>query len=133
MTPRPLHRRSIPLYGSHCSARTIRPGTSNRAIANPSELVADGGSLTHDDSGNGVILSPLAMPRPLRRLVFSLIGVTAVVLLVSVAIAKAISIIDTPHDGAAFLESVLGTYWPVIVVADALISIGIAVYPQRRA
>lgn len=86
-----------------------------------------------DDERDGMLLSPLAMPRALRRLVFSLIGVTALVLLVSVAIAKAISIIDTPHDGAAFLKSVLGTYWPVIVVADALISVGIAVYPQRRA
>ncbi|HEY6468595.1 MAG TPA: hypothetical protein VI434_02400 [Candidatus Dormibacteraeota bacterium] len=85
-----------------------------------------------DDANDGVILSPLTMPRALRRLVFSLIGVTAVVMLVSVAVAKAISILDTPHDGAAFLESVLGAYWPVIVVADALISVGIAVYPQRR-
>jgi hypothetical protein len=80
-----------------------------------------------------VILSPLAMPKTIRRLVFSLICVTAAVLLISVAIAKAISILDTPHDAAAFLESVLGTYWPVIVVADALISVGIALYLPRRA
>ncbi|HUZ71116.1 MAG TPA: hypothetical protein VMU65_15520 [Candidatus Saccharimonadales bacterium] len=73
------------------------------------------------------------MPRALRRLVFALIGVTAAVMIVSVAIAKFISIVDTPHDGAAFLESVLGTYWPVIVVAVALTSLGIALYPQRRA
>jgi uncharacterized membrane protein len=80
-----------------------------------------------------VILSPLAMPRAIRRLVFALIGVTAVVLLVSVAIAKLISIVDTPHDAAAFLESALGTYWPVIVAVVALTSVGIALYPQRRA
>jgi hypothetical protein len=80
-----------------------------------------------------VIFSPLAMPRAIRRLVFALIGVTAAVLLVSVAIAKLISIVDTPHDAAAFLESVLGTYWPVIVAAVALTSVGIALYPQRRA
>jgi hypothetical protein len=54
-------------------------------------------------------------------------------MLVSVAIAKFISIVDNPHDGAAFLESVLGTYWPLILVAVALTSIGIALYPQRRA
>jgi hypothetical protein len=72
------------------------------------------------------------MPRALRRLVFALIGLTAAVMLVSVAIAKLIGIVDTPHDGAAFLESVLGTYWPVIVVAVALASVGIALYPQRR-
>ena len=54
-------------------------------------------------------------------------------MLVSVGVAKFISIVDNPHDGAAFLESVLGTFWPVIVVAVALTSIGIALYPQRRA
>ncbi len=80
-----------------------------------------------------MILSPLVMPRALRRLVFALIGVTAAVMIVSVGIAKFISIVDTPHNGAAFLESVLGTYWPVIVVAVALTSLGIALYPQRRA
>lgn len=73
------------------------------------------------------------MPRALRRLVFALIGVSAAVMIVSVAIAKLISIVDTPHDGAAFLESMLGTYWPVILVAVALTSVGIALYPQRRA
>lgn len=82
---------------------------------------------------DGVILSPLVMPRALRRLVFALIGLTAAVMILGVAIAKLISIFDTPHDGAAFLESVLGTYWPVIVVAVALTSLGIALYPQRRA
>lgn len=73
------------------------------------------------------------MPRALRRLVFALIGVSAAVMLVSVAIAKLISIVDNPHDGAAFLELALGTYWPVIVVAVAVTSIGIALYPPRRA
>jgi hypothetical protein len=69
----------------------------------------------------------------MRRLVFSLIGVTAVVLLIGVAIAKAISIVDSPHDGAAFLESAMGTYWPVILATDAVLSLGIALYPLRRA
>jgi hypothetical protein len=73
------------------------------------------------------------MRRTIRRLVFSLIAVTAVVLLVGVAIAKAISIVDTPHDGAAFLESATGTYWAVILVADVVVSLGIALYPLRRA
>lgn len=73
------------------------------------------------------------MPRALRRLVFALIGLTVAVMLVGVAVAKVISIFDNPHDGAAFLESVLGTYWPVIVIAVALTSVGIALYPQRRA
>jgi uncharacterized membrane protein len=73
------------------------------------------------------------MPRSLRRLLLALIGLSAAVLIVSVAVAKFISIVDTPHDAAAFLESMLGTYWPVIVVAVALISVGIAMYPLRRA
>jgi hypothetical protein len=73
------------------------------------------------------------MRRTIRRLVFSLIAVTAAVLIVGVAIAKAISIVDNPHDGAAFLESAIGTYWPVIVVADPLVSLGIALYPLRQA
>jgi hypothetical protein len=73
------------------------------------------------------------MPRSLRRLALSLLVLSAAVLIVSVAVAKIISIVDTPHDAAAFLESMLGTYWPVIVVAVALISVGIAMYPQRRA
>ena len=73
------------------------------------------------------------MRRTIRRLVFSLIGVTALVLLIGVAIAKAISIVDTPHDGAAFLESAIGTYWAVIVAADVVVSLGVALYPLRRA
>jgi hypothetical protein len=73
------------------------------------------------------------MRRTIRRLVFSLIGVTAVVLLIGVGIAKAISIVDNPHDGAAFLESAIGTYWAVIIVADVIVSLGIALYPLRRA
>jgi hypothetical protein len=73
------------------------------------------------------------MGRTIRRLVFSLIGVTAVVLLAGVAIAKAISIVDNPHDGAAFLESAIGTYWAVILAADVVVSLGVALYPLRRA
>lgn len=80
-----------------------------------------------------VLPSRLAMRRTIRRLVFSLIGVTAAVLIIGVGTAKAISIVDTPHDGAAFLESAIGTYWALILVADAGVSLGIALYPLRRA
>jgi hypothetical protein len=79
-----------------------------------------------------VLLSPLAMQRAIRRLVFSFIAVVAAVLVVTVAIAKTISIVDTPHDAAAFVESAMGTYWPVIVVAVAVASVGIALIPLRR-
>jgi hypothetical protein len=79
-----------------------------------------------------MLLSPLAMQRALRRLVFSIVAVVAAVLLVTVAVDKAISLVDTPHDAAAFVESAMGTYWPVILVAVALASLGIALIPLRR-
>jgi len=79
-----------------------------------------------------VLLSPLAMQRALRRLVVAFVVVVAAVLILTVAIAKTISIIDKPHDAAAFVESAMGTYWPVILVVIALASVGIALFPLRR-
>jgi hypothetical protein len=79
-----------------------------------------------------VLLSPLAMPRAIRRLVISFVAVVAAVLIVTVAIAKLISIVDNPHDGGAFVETAMGTYWPVILVAIALASVGIALIPMRK-
>ena len=72
------------------------------------------------------------MQRAIRRLVFSFIAVVTAVLVVTVAIDKTISIVDTPHDGAAFVESAMGTYWPIILVAIAIASLGIALLPLRR-
>ena len=72
------------------------------------------------------------MQRALRRLVVAFVVVVAAVLILTVAIAKTISIVDKPHDAAAFVESAMGTYWPVIVVVIALASVGIALFPQRR-
>jgi hypothetical protein len=79
-----------------------------------------------------VLLSPLAMQRAIRRLVFSFAAVVVAALVITIAIDKAISIIDTPHDGAAFVESAMGTYWPIILVVVALASLGIALIPLRR-
>jgi integral membrane sensor domain MASE1 len=79
-----------------------------------------------------VLLSPLAMQRALRRLVVAFVVVVAAVLILTVAIAKTISIVDKPHDAAAFVESAMGTYWPVILVVIALASVGIALFPLRR-
>lgn|GEM_PF-5784546 len=79
-----------------------------------------------------MLLSPLAMQRALRRLVVAFVVVVAAVLILTVAIAKTISIIDKPHDAAAFVESAMGTYWPVILVVIALASVGIALFPLRR-
>ncbi len=72
------------------------------------------------------------MQRAIRRLVFSFIAVVTAALVVTVAIDKTISIVDTPHDGAAFVESAMGTYWPIILVAIAIASLGIALFPLRR-
>ena len=72
------------------------------------------------------------MQRALRRLVVAFVVVVAAVLILTVAIAKTISIVDKPHDAAAFVESAMGTYWPVILVVIALASVGIALFPQRR-
>jgi hypothetical protein len=72
------------------------------------------------------------MPRAIRRLAVSFIAVVAAVLIVTVAIAKIISIVDNPHDAGAFVESAMGTYWPVILVAVALAAVGIALIPLRK-
>jgi hypothetical protein len=72
------------------------------------------------------------MQRAIRRLVVAFVAVVVAVLVVTIGIDKLISIVDTPHDGAAFVESAMGTYWPVILVAVALASVGIALVPLRR-
>jgi hypothetical protein len=80
-----------------------------------------------------MLLSPLAMQRAIHRLVLSFVAVVAAALVVTIAIDKVISLVDTPHDAAAFVESAMGTYWPVILVVVALASLGIALIPLRRA
>jgi integral membrane sensor domain MASE1 len=72
------------------------------------------------------------MQRAVRRLAVAFVVVVAAVLILTVAIAKTISIVDKPHDAAAFVESAMGTYWPVILVVIALASVGIAIFPLRR-
>ncbi len=71
------------------------------------------------------------MRRTVRRLIFSFIGVVAALLIVGVAIAKIISIVDTPHDAAQALEAALGGYWPVILLVVVVATLGIALYPLR--
>jgi hypothetical protein len=79
-----------------------------------------------------VLLSPLVMQRATRRLVVAFVAVVVAVLVLTIGIDKLISLVDTPHDGAAFVESAMGTYWPVILVAVALATVGIALIPLRR-
>jgi hypothetical protein len=79
-----------------------------------------------------VLLSPLVMQRAVRRLVVSFVAVVAAVLVITIGVDKAISIVDTPHDGAAFVESAMGTFWPVVLVVVLLGTFGIALIPLRR-
>lgn len=53
-------------------------------------------------------------------------------LILTVAIAKTISIVDKPHDAAAFVEAAMGSYWPVILAVIALASVGLALFPLGR-
>ena len=72
------------------------------------------------------------MRKTLRRLAVALVVAVGGLLLGTVAIAKVISLVDSPHDAARAVESAMGTFWPVIVVAVALAAVGFALYPVRR-
>jgi hypothetical protein len=72
------------------------------------------------------------MQRAIRRLAVSFVAVVAAVLIITIGVDKAISLVATPHDGAAFVESAMGTFWPVILVVVALSTMGIALIPLRR-
>jgi len=72
------------------------------------------------------------MRRTVRRLIFAFLGVMVVLLTAGVAIAKIISIVDTPHDAASALETALGGYWPLIALVVVAATLGIALYPLRR-
>jgi hypothetical protein len=66
------------------------------------------------------------MRRVLRRLLFSfLIAVTAV-LIGAVAIAKLVSLMRGPHEAAADLESAIGGYWPLILLAILVLTVGLS-------
>jgi hypothetical protein len=65
------------------------------------------------------------MRRVLTRLLFSfLIAVTAV-LIGAVAIAKLVSLMRGPHEAAADLESAIGGYWPLILLAILVLTVGL--------
>ena len=72
------------------------------------------------------------MERVIRRLAVSFVAVVAAVLVITIGVDKAISLVDTPHDGAAFVESAMGNFWPVITATVALATVGIALIPLRR-
>jgi hypothetical protein len=67
------------------------------------------------------------MGRVLKRIVFSFLIAVAVVLIAAVAIAKLVGLMRGPHEAAADLESAIGGYWPVIVLAIVALTIGLSV------
>jgi hypothetical protein len=66
------------------------------------------------------------MRRAVTRVFFSFVIAVTVVLIVAVAIAKLESIIRGRHQAAADLESAIGGYWPLMLVAIAVLTIGIS-------
>jgi predicted CDP-diglyceride synthetase/phosphatidate cytidylyltransferase len=72
------------------------------------------------------------MRRVLTRLLFSfLIAVTAV-LIAAVAIAKLVSLMRGPHEAAADLESAIGGYWPLILLAILVLTAGLSAVNRGR-
>jgi predicted CDP-diglyceride synthetase/phosphatidate cytidylyltransferase len=61
----------------------------------------------------------------LSRVFFSFLIAVTVVLIVAVAIAKLESIFRSPHQAAADMESAIGGYWPVIVIAIVVLTVGL--------
>jgi hypothetical protein len=61
----------------------------------------------------------------LTRVFFSFLIAVTVVLIVAVAIAKLVSIFRSPHEAAADMESAIGGYWPAIVIAIVVLTVGL--------
>jgi predicted CDP-diglyceride synthetase/phosphatidate cytidylyltransferase len=66
------------------------------------------------------------MRRVLTRLLFSFVIAVTAVLILAVAIAKLVSLMRGPHEAAADLESAIGGYWPLILVAIVVVTIGLS-------
>jgi hypothetical protein len=72
------------------------------------------------------------MRRMLTRVLVSFVIAVTVVLIGAVAIAKLVSLLRGPHEAAADLESAIGGYWPLILVAILAITIGISAFNRER-
>jgi hypothetical protein len=66
------------------------------------------------------------MRRVLTRLLFSFVIAVTAVLILAVGIAKLVSLMRGPHEAAADLESAIGGYWPLILVAIVVVTIGLS-------
>ncbi|MHB8490249.1 MAG: hypothetical protein ACYDCS_14395 [Candidatus Dormibacteria bacterium] len=72
------------------------------------------------------------MRRVLTRVLFSFLIAVTVVLILAVAIAKLVSLMRGPHEAAADLESVIGGYWPLILLAILALTIGLSAVGRGR-
>jgi hypothetical protein len=72
------------------------------------------------------------MRRMLTRVLLSFVIAVTVVLIGAVAIAKLVSLLRGPHEAAADLESAIGGYWPLILVAILVLTIGISALNRER-
>jgi hypothetical protein len=72
------------------------------------------------------------MRRMLTRVLVSFVIAVTVVLIGAVAIAKLVSLLRGPHEAAADLESAIGGYWPLILVAILVLTIGISALNRER-
>jgi hypothetical protein len=66
------------------------------------------------------------MARMLTRIIISFVIAITIVLIAAVAIAKLVSLMRGPHEAAADLESAIGGYWPLIIAAIAVLTVGFA-------
>ena len=71
--------------------------------------------------------------RPMfTRVLISFVIAATVVLIGAVAIAKLVSLIRGPHEAAADLESAIGGYWPLILAAILVLTIGLSAFNRDR-
>lgn len=73
------------------------------------------------------------MARVLTRIIISFVIAVMIVLIAAVATAKLVSLMRGPHEAAADLESAIGVYWPLIIVAIAALTVGLWVAGGGRA
>lgn len=72
------------------------------------------------------------MRRIFTRVLISFVIAVTVVLIGAVAIAKLVSLIRGPHEAAADLESAIGGYWPLILAAILVLTVGLSAFNRDR-
>lgn len=72
------------------------------------------------------------MGRLVTRVLIAFVIAVAVVLIGAVAIAKLVSLMRGPHEAAAELESAIGGYWPLILTAILVLTIGLTALNRER-